>query len=218
MQRFAKWWLDRLGALLLLVAAAPLLACLALVLLLAQGRPLLHREARVGLYEREFMLLKFRSMLDRPGPQVAPDDDSRVTPPGRWMRRSRLDELPQLLNVLRGEMSLVGPRPLPLSHAASLSAAERASLFSVRPGITGESALAFLGDDVALSGCEHPEFRYLEKLLPAKVALELDYISRWSLAEDLRLLFATATHLWSRRAREQSRDRARALLTGDSGE
>jgi lipopolysaccharide/colanic/teichoic acid biosynthesis glycosyltransferase len=216
-QQFAKWWLDRLGALLLLVAAAPLLACLALLLLLAQGRPLLHREARVGLHEREFILLKFRSMCEGAGPHIAPETDPRITPLGRWLRRSRLDELPQLFNVLGGRMSLVGPRPLPPTHAARLAASERALLFSVRPGMTGVSALAFLGEDAVLGGFQDPETCYLEKLLPAKAALEVDYLAHWSLAEDCALLAATMARLWSRKARQRSRDRVQELLTASSG-
>ncbi len=215
MQQIVKWWLDRLGALVLLVVASPLLVSMTLMLLLGQGPPLLYREARVGLHGREFYMLKFRSMLEHPGPHIAPEGDPRVTPLGRWLRRSRLDELPQLLNVLRGEMSLVGPRPLPPAHAVQLGDAERAALHSVRPGITGVSALAFLGEDAELSGREHAEAQYLQTLLPAKAALELDYLARWCLAEDLGLLGATMVSLWSRRARQRSRDRVRRLLAGD---
>ncbi len=214
-QRSLKWWLDRLGALLMLLLAAPLLACLSILMLAQQGAPLLHRERRVGLGGREFALLKLRSMRFEEGPHIAPENDPRITPVGRLLRRSRLDELPQLINVLRGEMSLVGPRPLPCAHAACLSESEQQSLFAVRPGLTGVSALAFLGEDAAL--CEHhpAEAIYLEKLLPAKVALELDYIARWSLGRDLRLLGATAAQLWSRSARRQSRERVLGLLEQD---
>lgn len=208
-------WLDRLVALVLLVAAAPLLVAIAMALLLGQGRPLLHREARIGLQGREFTLFKFRSMLEREGPSIAPEDDPRITPLGRWLRGTRLDELPQLLNVLRGEMSLVGPRPLPPVHAAHLSDAERTSLYSMRPGITGVSALAFLGEDAELSGHGNAEAIYLEQLLPAKVAMELDYIAHWSLRGDLSLLAATAVRLWSRSARRQSQTRVRRLLGGN---
>ena len=212
MQRAVKWWLDRLGALCLLVLATPLLVGISAALWIIQGAPLLHREHRVGRRGRKFAMLKFRSMLDQQGPHIAPDDDPRITHLGRWLRRSRLDELPQLINVLRGEMSLVGPRPLPPTHAACLSDKQQQSLFALRPGITGASALAFLGEDTELCGVDHAEAVYLEKLLPAKVAMELHYTASWSLAGDLRLLAATAVQLWSQRARRQSRERVRRLL------
>ena len=109
---------DLSVATLLLLLCAPLLACISLALWLWQGRPVLYRQRRVGLHGVPFTLCKFRTMVDAPPPRyadrpVAKREDPRITPFGRFLRRSALDELPQLFNVLRGEMSLVGPRPLP---------------------------------------------------------------------------------------------------------
>ncbi len=212
MQRAAKWCLDRLGALVLLVLATPLLLVISLVLILGQGRPLLHREQRAGLRGAQFSILKFRTMLGRQEPHLAPVGDPRITAMGHALRHSRLDELPQLINVLQGDMSLVGPRPLPIRHAARLADAERDALLSLRPGITGASALAFLGEDAALAGREQAQAIYLEKLLPAKVAMELEYVANWSLWRDFGLLARTAIQLWSRKARRRSRERVLRLL------
>ena len=131
---------------------------------------------------------------------------------GRFLRRWRLDELPQLFNVLTGDMSLVGPRPLPPRHADALAAEQREALLRVRPGITGPASLAFIGDDAALSRRPDPERDYLEKLLPAKVALELEYLQSWSLWSDIRVLAQTLTQLWSPAAHRRSMARVKQLL------
>ena len=130
-ERFGKRLLDMVLAALLLVLAAPLLAGTALAVALALGRPVLFRQVRAGRHGRPFTLVKFRSMVDGAG-----SDAARLTRFGQALRASGLDELPQLVNVLRGEMSLVGPRPLPLDYVALYSRRQRLRLV-VRPGIAG---------------------------------------------------------------------------------
>ncbi|MBY0329276.1 MAG: sugar transferase [Acetobacteraceae bacterium] len=130
-ERFGKRLLDIALAALLLVLAAPLLAGTALAVALALGRPVLFRQVRAGRHGRPFTLVKFRSMADGRGPDAA-----RLTRFGQALRASGLDELPQLVNVLRGEMSLVGPRPLPLDYVALYSRRQRLRLV-VRPGLAG---------------------------------------------------------------------------------
>ena len=212
MARAAKWAIDRLAALCLLLLLAPVLALVAALVLVAEGWPILHRETRIGRFGRPFTLTKFRSMRTADGPGVAPDDDPRITRLGRALRRWRIDELPQFANVLIGDMSLVGPRPMIPAHAARVPERQLATLLSVRPGMTGASALAFIGDDAALRGRPDAEAAYLERVLPAKVAMELDYIARWRLDVDARLLLRTALQLLSRSARSRSRERVTALL------
>lgn len=213
MYRTLKTLLEWPLALLLLVLSAPLQLVLAFVVLLSDGRPVLHREMRVGKSEREFPLLKFRTLSYSTGPSVAPENDQRIFPAARWMRRWRLDEFPTLINVLLGDMSLTGPRPLTRKHADSLSAAQRSRLVAVRPGVTGPAALAFIADDSLLGEFADPEAVYLSRLLPQKVAMELRYLQNWSLALDCKLLALTLRQLWSRRARGQSRERIAQLLS-----
>ena len=130
-ERWGKRALDLTGAALLLLALAPLLALVALAVCCALGRPVLFRQSRAGRGGRSFTLLKFRSMAEGPG-----EDAARLDGFGRALRASALDELPQLLNVLRGEMSLVGPRPLPLDYLP-LYTPRQAARLRVRPGLAG---------------------------------------------------------------------------------
>lgn len=129
--RCGKRAADLLGAALLLVALAPAMALVALAVLAALGRPVLFRQRRAGRGGAPFVLLKFRTMRDGAG-----EDAARLTPLGRWLRRYALDELPQLVNVLRGEMSLVGPRPLPVDYLTLYTPREALRL-DVRPGLAG---------------------------------------------------------------------------------
>lgn len=214
MQRRIKWLLDRLLALLLLVALAPLLLAIALLVLVTSGAPVLHREPRLGLAGHTFTLRKFRSLRSAAGPGIAADDDARLTRVGRLLRRWRLDELAGLANVLTGDMSLVGPRPLSPRHADALPDTQLSALLSVRPGVTGVSALAFMADDEVLAGRPDPEALYLARILPAKAALEQDYLAHWSLGLDLQLLGRTLLETWSPRARRRSRERVSRLLAG----
>jgi lipopolysaccharide/colanic/teichoic acid biosynthesis glycosyltransferase len=131
---YALWGkpaLDRAVAALALLLGAPILALLALAVLLALGRPILFRQRRAGRHGAPFTLLKFRSMREGAGPDAA-----RLNRFGRWLRASGLDELPQLINILRGDMALVGPRPLPCDYTSLFSAAEAKRLW-VRPGLLG---------------------------------------------------------------------------------
>lgn len=211
-QRDIKAVMDRSVALFLLVVTAPLLVALAALVWAADGPPVLHREPRLGRGGRLFILRKFRTMTHGSGASVAPDNDPRILPVGRFLRRWRLDELPQLCNVLAGDMSLVGPRPLPRYHAATLPDEALGHLLIARPGITGPAALAFMGDDAVLGVQPNPEQVYLEKLLPAKVAEELEYLEQWSLWTDLRILAQTVARLWSPAAHRRSRARVAKLL------
>ncbi len=212
MQLALKWLLDRLLALVLLLFLLPFLLCIGAIVRFRDGAPVLHREQRLGQGGGTFTLRKFRSMVPGHGPGVAPVGDPRITPTGALMRRWRLDELPQLLNVLTGEMSLVGPRPLRPEQAEVLTDVQRQKLLSVRPGMTGPAALAFIGDDAALAETPDPEETYREILLPAKAELELAYLSHWSLGSDLMILAQTVLRTWSPAAHRRSEQAAASLL------
>ena len=143
---------------------------------------------------------------------VAPEDDPRITGAGLWLRRWRLDEFPQLVNVLCGHMSLVGPRPMPPSHAAALPPEQLEELLCVRPGITDAAAIHFLAEDAVLAGRDDAETLYLQYLLPAKAAMQVASLRHWSLAGDFQIAMSTIAQLWSRHARDESARAMREIL------
>ncbi|TXS94202.1 sugar transferase [Parahaliea maris] len=197
-----------------LVGLSPLLLALGLWVGLGSGRPILYGQMRLGRNGVPFTLYKFRSLQTGTGDSssIAAEDDARITRPGLLLRRWRLDELPQLYNVLRGDMSLVGPRPLPLKHAAHLPPEALAALQSVRPGITGPAAVDFLAEDAVLAGRDEAESLYLTRLLPEKVRLQLAYLADPSPWRDWPVVWRTLTSVWSGRARQRSAEHIARLL------
>lgn len=173
------------------VALSPLLLGCALVLRWRDGTPILFRQPRVGAGGRLFSIVKFRTMRPEPGgAQVTTASDPRVTPLGRVLRRFKLDELPQLWNVVRGEMSFVGPRPEVPVYADRHAAAFR-RLSDLRPGITDWSSLSFRDEERLLSqAAGHADF-YIAVLLPRKLALARLYRRHASPVLDVRLILAT---------------------------
>jgi lipopolysaccharide/colanic/teichoic acid biosynthesis glycosyltransferase len=186
---------DVVVAALLLVALLPLLALLALGVWASGPGPILYRGARVGRAAQPFHILKFRTMRPAVAAQraITVNDDPRVTPFGRVLRATKLDELPQLINVLRGDMSLVGPRPEAPSYVSTYTPEQRAVL-TVRPGITGLSQVFFRHEERMLVGPD-PERYYLAVLLPAKLKIDLDYVRRRSFWLDLKILALTLVAL-----------------------
>jgi lipopolysaccharide/colanic/teichoic acid biosynthesis glycosyltransferase len=178
-------------ALLGLVVTSPIVAAAAIAVKLDSPGSAFYGRCRVGRDGRPFRIHKLRTMRAGAGPAVTAGDDPRITRVGRFLRRTKIDELPQLLNVVKGEMSLVGPRPEDPDYVA-LYTPEQRRLLSVRPGITGPSALAFAGEEAMLTGGDG-EKRYLEEIMPRKLALELSYLDRASFASDLGILLRTAT-------------------------
>ena len=212
--RAAKRLMDIVGAIVGLFLLTPVMLVVALLVYLRSGRPVLYREPRVGRGGKPFTVLKFRTLY--PGSttlgSIAPEDDPRITAVGLPLRRTRLDELPQLLNVLIGDMSLVGPRPMVQSHADSLESATRQALLSVRPGVTDPAAVLFYAEDAVMAGRPDADAEYLQVLLPAKARVQLEYLQNWSLMLDICVMQQTVTRVWSRRAREDSKKRVLAAL------
>lgn len=200
----AKRAFDLAGAVLGLVVVAPLLVAIALLIRLFDGGPVLYRQSRVGRDGRLFRLWKFRSMTDgaeRAGPPLTVGRDLRITRIGRWLRRSKLDELPQLVNVLRGEMSLVGPRPEVPRYVARYDAQQRRVL-RLRPGITDPGSMCFPDEAEVLARAADPERAYVEQVMPEKLRVSLEYADRATLGTDLLVLFRTLRYCVRPRAPE----------------
>ncbi len=184
---------DIAFAAVLLVFLSPLLLAFALAVALTSSGGAFFRQVRVGRGGSEFRLLKFRTM--RPGSEAKGQltiggRDPRVTAVGYWLRKTKLDELPQLWNVLVGDMSVVGPRP-EVPRYVALYTPEQRRVLDVRPGITGMASIDYIDENEILARSSDPERTYIEEILPAKLALDLRYVQERSLALDLRILLIT---------------------------
>ena len=186
---------DVVAAAVGLVCAGPPLVVLAAAVRLTSPGPAIYRQDRVGRDGIPFSILKLRTMVvgsDRGGPSVSGTADPRVTPLGRRLRAARLDELPQLVNLLRGDMTLIGPRPEVPRFLEHYSPAER-QLLRVRPGIIGPGALLFAHDQAReLDAADDPDLVYVARHLHPKLAQDLDYVCHRTLSRDLSLLAAAA--------------------------
>jgi lipopolysaccharide/colanic/teichoic acid biosynthesis glycosyltransferase len=191
---------DFMLALTIVILIAPLLLLLALCVRLSSPGPILFRHQRVGRYGRLFRICKFRSMrVTSGGPDLTSADDRRITPLGRFLRRWKLDELPQLFNVLRGDMSLVGPRP-EAPRFVALYTAEQRQVLSVWPGITGRAQLQFRNEEALLAGHEDVERFYIENVMPLKLDIDLGYLRERTLARDMIVLLQTVMVVFHRGA------------------
>jgi lipopolysaccharide/colanic/teichoic acid biosynthesis glycosyltransferase len=177
-----------------LLVLAPLLLLTALAVKLDSRGPVLFSQERVGRGGRRFRILKFRTMVtdaERLGPNVSATADRRITRVGRLLRCCFVDEAPQLLNVLKGDMSLVGPRPETPEYVALLSPSQR-GILAVRPGMTGFSTLAYSAQEAAIrAGQDDPDRYYREQLLHDRIAADLRYVQQASLACDVAILART---------------------------
>ncbi len=184
-----------------IILLLPVLLALALLIKVDSSGPVIYTGVRVGLRGRPFKIYKFRTMVARAdligGPNT-PRDDPRITRVGRWVRRFNLDELPQLVNVLKGEMSIVGPRP-EVPQYVDLFTEEEKAILSVRPGITDWATLWVRNEGKILEGSDDPERTYMEKVWPEKHRLQLEYVRNHSLWVDTRIMVQTLkVHLFDR--------------------
>lgn len=194
----AKRLLDSVLAGAALLVLAPALAFIAVLIRTKSGGPVLYVATRVGQGGTPFRLYKFRTMIvaqRADAPRITAKGDPRVTPLGRVLRRYKLDELPQLLNVVKGDMSLVGPRPEDPDWAARYTPAQQ-QVFLVKPGLTGVASLRFSNEEELLTDADW-EDRYLREIVPMKTRLEIDYACTRSLLADLKVMAATAARLVS---------------------
>ncbi len=193
MKRFFDFVVSLIG----LIVLSPLIGFIALLIKREDGGPVVYGGLRVGLNGKMFPLYKFRTMVvnaDKIGGFTASDRDPRITKVGRWLRGKKLDELPQLWNVLRGDMSLVGPRP-EVKHYVDMFTEEEKKILSVRPGITDWASLANPDEGALLKDHPDPERGYMELIRPTKLKLQLKYVDRHSLFGDLAILWMTARTL-----------------------
>lgn len=189
---------DIVVSVVMLFALSPLLVLIAFAIKCTSPGTIFYRGQRAGRGGLPFRILKFRTMVPNAetlGGISTPDDDPRVTRIGRTLRKYKLDELPQLFNVLKGEMSLVGPRPEVISEVELYTPAER-ELFTLRPGMTDWASIKFRNEGEILKGSPEPHQTYREKIRPEKIRLGLRYAENHSLLVDLRILFATAKALF----------------------
>jgi len=183
---------DFLSALIGLIVLSPLLLITSVVIKLTSPGPVFHRGERVGLNGKVFKLYKFRTMIvnaAKMGPGITAQNDPRITRVGQLLRATKIDELPQLINVLKGDMSLVGPRPEDPRYVAQYTP-EQKRILSVRPGITSAASLAFRKEEQMLSG-PNWERMYCAEVLPAKLTMDLDYFSHRTLFSDIFLIIRT---------------------------
>ena len=192
----AKRSLDILAAILGLTLLSPLLVTIAIIIRCDSPGPALFRQVRVARGGRHFQMLKFRSMRYTPdsgGAQITAAGDKRITPVGAFLRRTKLDELPQLLNVLKGDMSLVGPRPEVPRYVALYPDQLRTLVLSVRPGVTDEASIVFRDESALLADAVDPERKYIDEILPRKLEIYARYVNERSFCGDLRIILRT---LW----------------------
>jgi lipopolysaccharide/colanic/teichoic acid biosynthesis glycosyltransferase len=188
----AKRAFDLLLSALGLLLLAPVLLLIALWVKLDSPGPVFFRQERVGRFGRPFFIHKFRTMrVDNAGLQITVGVDPRITRAGRVLRAAKLDELPQLWDVLRGAMSLVGPRPEVPRYVALYPPKLREIVLSVRPGITDPASLSFRNESELLAAAADPEREYVEVVMPTKLRLAAAYVRRATLRTDLRVILAT---------------------------
>jgi lipopolysaccharide/colanic/teichoic acid biosynthesis glycosyltransferase len=184
---------DLICALCGLILLAPLLLFIGLLIKLDSPGPVLYRGERVGKDGVLFRMFKFRTMVvnaDQMGSALTHSGDPRITRVGRALRHWKIDELPQIINVLRGDMSVVGPRPESPRYVEHYTPAQR-EVLSVRPGVMGLTQVKFRHEEALLQSCANVEADYIEAIMPQKLALDLEYIARQSLLLDLQLIFQT---------------------------
>lgn len=182
-----------------LIILSPIFVFVALIIKLKDGGKVLFQQTRVGKGGKHFKVLKFRTMVmnaEKLGEKITTGNDPRITPIGSFLRKYKLDELPQLINVLKGEMSLVGPRPEVPEYVEYYPEETRKIVLSVPPGITDKASIEFVNENELLSGSNDPVSDYKNKVLPVKLAYNVDYVKERSLWMDFSLIFKTVVAIF----------------------
>ena len=180
-----------------LVVFSPVLAAVSLLIKKEDRGPVFYRGARAGRNGIPFRIFKFRTMVvdaEKLGGASTANNDSRITGVGRFLRKYKLDELPQLINVLKGEMSIVGPRP-EVQHYVNMFTDEEKSILSVRPGLTDWASLWNMDEGSVLEGSEDPDMTYMEKIRPRKLELQLKYVKQHTFWTDILIILLTLKNI-----------------------
>jgi lipopolysaccharide/colanic/teichoic acid biosynthesis glycosyltransferase len=208
--------LDILFSGLGLIILSPILFVIAVIIMLDSRGGVFYRQERVGRWGKPFQLYKFRTMRigsDQQGLLTIGGRDNRITQSGYWLRKYKLDELPQLINVVIGDMSLVGPRPEVERYTHLYTESQRAVL-AVRPGITDPASIYYRDENEVLAGAENPEQMYIDVIMPHKLALNKLYIDHVNVANYLKLIFITIFTLFRKRKYEKKSLNYRYYRTG----
>lgn len=185
--------LDLILSFIGLIIGAPLFLILSLMIILDSKGGVFYKQQRIGKEGRPFLLFKFRSMRtdsDKLGLLTVGNRDARITRVGLFLRKTKLDELPQLINVIKGDMSLVGPRP-EVEKYTRLYTPEQKKTLTVRPGITDLASILFRNENELLAAQEDPETYYIEHVMPEKLRLNMDYINNPGVGKYMRIIFKT---------------------------
>lgn len=188
-----KRLLDIVSSSIVLILLSPLWLVIALLIVCESRGGVFYRQIRVGKDNRDFYLYKFRTMRpdsDKKGLLTVGERDSRVTRVGYFLRKYKLDEFPQLINVLKGDMSIVGPRP-EVRKYVDMYTPEQMRVLSVRPGLTDLASIQYVHENELLAASDNPEQTYIDQVMPAKLQLNLQYIDNQSLSGDIKLIFQT---------------------------
>ena len=196
----SKRLFDFIFSFLGLVVLSPVFLVILILIKLEDGGPIFYRGVRLGRLGKPFRMFKFRTMVvhaDKIGGPSTADDDPRITKIGRIIRKYKLDEIPQLINVLRGEMSFVGPRP-EVQYYVNMFSEEEKAILSVRPGITDWASIWNPDEGALLAGSPDPEKMYMEEIRPEKIRLQLKYVKEHSPSIDLKIIFLTVNKIFKR--------------------
>ena len=188
-----KRFLDVILSVLVLIILSPLFIIIAIIITCESRGGVIYSQTRVGRYNKDFKLLKFRTMYtgsDQKGLITVGEHDARITPFGYFLRKSKMDEFPQLLNIIKGDMSIVGPRP-EVRHYVDMYTEEQMKVLSVRPGLTDFASLVYIDENKLLENQEDPEEFYIKEMMPRKLELNLKYIEQQSVKTDAILIFKT---------------------------
>jgi lipopolysaccharide/colanic/teichoic acid biosynthesis glycosyltransferase len=194
---------DLFFSLIGLILLSPIFLLIALWIKLDSKGPVFFRQKRVGLYEKPFFIYKFRTMsldAEQKGLKITVGLDPRITKPGLVLRKYKLDEFPQLIDVILGEMSIVGPRPEVPQYVEKYPKELRAKIFKLRPGITDWASVKFKDENAILSQSSDPERTYIEEILPIKLTYYESYFHQASLAVDMRIIYLTFSEIFFKRS------------------
>ncbi|NWF90654.1 MAG: sugar transferase [Ignavibacteriaceae bacterium] len=192
--------LDIFSSAIALLLLSPILLIIACGVMISSGTPIFYYQERVGKNWKRFQIIKFRTMInnaDKIGPGISSEDDKRITKMGKFLRKYKLDELPQLFNVLLGDMSLIGPRP-EIPKYAEIYKEDYSKILKLKPGITDYASITYRNEAALLNGKAEGETFYLENILPEKITLYKKYLKDISLKTDIKILVATVKSVFVR--------------------